>query len=800
MAKQIQENIILQSMEEVMHNSMMPYAEYVILERALPRVEDGLKPVQRRILYTMLELGLSPEKPHRKSARIVGDTLGKYHPHGDTSVYDAMVRMAQDFNMRYPLVNGHGNFGSIDGDSAAAMRYTEARLSPISLELLQNIEKETVNFNLNFDDTLKEPETLPAQLPNLLLNGATGIAVGLATNIPPHNLTEVVNAAIWRIKHPNCDLNDIMQFIQAPDFPLGGELVISDEIYKAYETGKGRLTLRAKTHIEKLPNNKQLIVITELPYQVNKASMLEKILQITEQKREMFSGISDIRDESDRNGIRACIELKSGVDAEKILTYLYKYSDLQINFGVNMVAIANGQPKTLNLIQILDHYISYQKKIVTLRLQFDLAQANKREHILSGLMIAVKNIDTVIRIIRSSKNTAEAKVRLIETFSLTQIQAQAILDMRLARLTELEIESLEHEYAQILALIAKLTAILESERLLFKLIISEHEELIKKFGDERRTQLVQGETQIVIDKNEFTVIEDCVVGILSDGTIKRVNLKTYLKAIESEEDIFTKSVQTKTDKKLLMFTSLGTLYSLPIETLPDSKWKDKGVAMNSLFSGIPKEETIINIFDSSDFSGELLFVTKKGMVKTTEFSEFDVKKLKIIACGLKEKDSLIYIDKLNQLENMIMVSKNGMAIVIPVSDIPTLGKNAKGVIGMRLSLDDDLIYLSQTNFANNLCVVTDRGYSKQTPLRQYEVQNRPGKGVRTINLLKSGANGTRLVFASVCSSDNKILVAQKDNSTTLIDVNNVPIQEKASKGSSMVDVLFDNIITGCLLK
>ena len=441
-------NILIKSMDDVMHESMLPYAEHVILERALPRVEDGLKPVQRRILYTMLGLGNTPDKPHRKSARIVGDCLGKYHPHGDFSVYDAMVRMAQGFNMRAPLVDGHGNFGSIDGDSAAAMRYTEARMTPLALELLRDIDKDTVKFSLNFDDTEKEPDVLPGRFPNLLVNGASGIAVGLATAIPPHNFGETVDAVIAQMENPEISLDELMRIIPCPDFPTGGYILASDEIRAAYETGRGKLTVRAKCHIEEQKNGKKLIVATEMPYQVNKARALEGILRITQEKKAMFAGVSDIRDESDRMGMRAVIEVKKDADAEKILQYLYKYSDLQVTFGVNMVAIADGKPQQLGLKDMLRYYIAHQEDVVTRRTRFDLDAAEKREHILNGLSIAVLNIDEVIAIIRASKNPRAAREALIKRFELTEIQAQAILDLRLQRLTNLELIAIEKEHKE----------------------------------------------------------------------------------------------------------------------------------------------------------------------------------------------------------------------------------------------------------------------------------------------------------------------------------------------------------------
>jgi len=446
---QNQDLIIHKPLEEVMHESIMPYAEYVIMERALPRVEDGLKPVQRRILYTMYELGLSPDKPHRKSARVVGDTLGKYHPHGDSSVYDAMVRMAQDFVMRSLLIDGHGNFGSIDGDLAAAMRYTEVRLTPLAMELLRDIEKETVKFSLNFDDTLKEPDVLPGRFPNLLVNGSSGIAVGVATNIPPHNLGEVIDGVIAQMEDPEIPLEKLMDIIKGPDFPTGGVVIGREEIKKAYMTGKGRIIVRARVDVEDGGGGKKLLVIKELPYQVNKAALLEKILKLSEEKKGVLTGIADIRDESDRNGMRAVIEVKKDGDAEKILNYLYKYSDLQVTFGANMVAIADGKPKQMGLKEILEYYIKHQKDVVTRRTRYDLDKAKAREHILEGLMIAVQNIDEVIAIIRYSKNPKVARDRLMEAFNLTEIQAQAVLDMRLQRLTNLEVLNLEKEYREI---------------------------------------------------------------------------------------------------------------------------------------------------------------------------------------------------------------------------------------------------------------------------------------------------------------------------------------------------------------
>ena len=541
---QFNEEIIVKNMEDVLHDSMIPYSEHVILERALPRVEDGLKPVQRRILFTMHELGNTADKPHRKCARIVGDCLGKYHPHGDSSVYDALARMAQSFVMRAPLVDGHGNFGSIDGDSPAAMRYTEARMTELAAQLLRDIDKDTVGFHLNFDDTQKEPDLLPARFPNLLVNGASGIAVGLATNIPPHNLGEAIDAAAALIDRPSIDTRGLMQFLKGPDFPTGGILAADGELLQAYETGRGKLQVRARLHLEDGSAGRKLIVITEIPYQVNKAAMLEKILKVSEEKKALFSGIYDIRDESDRTGMRAVIEVRKDADPEKLLNALYKYTDLQVTFGVNMVAIAGGKPVQLGVKAILSHFIAHQKNVVSRRTKYELNQAETRAHVLEGLIVAVDNLDEVIRLIRSSKNPKEARGRLMERFELTEIQAQAILDMRLQRLTNLEILTLRKEYAELLKLIANLKAILASEKKLMNVIKKELMEIREKFADPRRTELVDSFQEIVIEP-EAPVADETAVVLTRAGFVKRMPPK----ALER---------QTKPTRPLRCFPALPT--------------------------------------------------------------------------------------------------------------------------------------------------------------------------------------------------------------------------------------------------
>ena len=518
----VDHNIIVSPMEEVMHNSMIPYAEHVIMERAVPRVEDGLKPVQRRILFTMNELAIGPDTPHRKCARIVGDCLGKYHPHGDSSVYEALVRMAQDFSMRAPLVDGHGNFGSVDGDGAAAMRYTEARMTPLAVEMLRDIDKDTVPFRLNFDDTLKEPDMLPASFPNLLVNGASGIAVGLATNIPPHNLREIIEATAAQIDNPDISLDELMKLVPGPDFPTGGVLIDTPELRAAYETGRGKLTLRARTHIEDGSAGRKLIVITEIPYQVNKAAMLEKILKLSEEKKAALGCIYDIRDESDRTGMRAVIELKKDTDAEKVLSYLLKYSDLQITFGVNLVAIADGKPRQLSLRRAIGYYIRHRKNVVTARTRYELDRALARAHILEGLMVAVDNLDEVIALIRKSENPKAAKAALMERFALSDAQAQAILDMRLQRLTNLEILALRKEYEDLKKRIAELEAILASEKKLMNVIKKELRAVAERYGDERRTEIVRAGEVVEAAAKEEIIAEDALVTYSRAGLLRRV--------------------------------------------------------------------------------------------------------------------------------------------------------------------------------------------------------------------------------------------------------------------------------------
>ena len=729
------------SMSDMMHDSMIPFAEYVIMDRALPRVEDGLKPVQRRILYTMLELGLTPDKPHRKSARIVGDCLGKYHPHGDTSVYDAMVRMAQDFVMRAPLVQGHGNFGSMDGDSAAAMRYTEARLSPIAMEMLAHIEKDTVRFSFNFDDTMKEPDMLPARYPNLLVNGAAGIAVGLATNIPPHNLAEVIDGVVARIANPRMTLEELMQIIPGPDFPTGGYLLGMEGLKEAYETGRGKVTVRAKTSIEKGINGKTNIVVNEMPYQVNKAAMLSKILAVTEQKKDMFAGIADIRDESDRTGIRAVIEVRKDYDPKKILNCLYKYSDMQVTFGINMVCIADGQPKQLALMEIIDHYIDFQKDVVTRRTKYDLEKAKQREHILAGLIIAVSNIDEVIRIIRGSTSPKEAREKLMARFDLTQIQAQAILDMRLARLTALEIEALQKEYAFILETIRRLEAILASEAKLMRVIVHELTDIKEKYADKRRTRISETSAEIEIDENEFKSVEECVVLLTQSEFFKRLNQKSYQKSAMpgADGDIVQCIVPSATDKRVQIFTSTGNLYTLPSTDIPECKLKDKGKPLSAILAGTDKNERIAGVFSVSDYNSgaELFFVTKNGMIKRSKLTDYDVRNKRIAACGLSAGDEILSVTLICQESDWLVVTRSGMAVRFNSAEVSCMGRGAKGVKAVSLDKGDSVVMASPVIEQDDVAIFTDLGYAKLTKAYQFETQRRGGKGVKAVTLTKA---------------------------------------------------------------
>ncbi|MBQ8974048.1 MAG: DNA gyrase subunit A [Clostridia bacterium] len=788
------EEIIQKTMEDVMHDSMMPYSEYVILERALPRVEDGLKPVQRRILFTMHELGNTPDKPHRKCARIVGDCLGKYHPHGDTSVYDALARMAQPFVMRTQLVDGHGNFGSIDGDSPAAMRYTEARMTEQALVLLQDIEKDTVGFHLNFDDSLKEPDVLPGRFPNLLVNGASGIAVGLATNIPPHNMGEAIDGTIALIDHPDCTTVDLMRYIQAPDFPTGGIVAADEELLQAYETGRGKLQVRAKVHVEDAPNGKKLIVLDEMPYQVNKAALLERILRLSEEKKNLLSGINDIRDESDRTGMRAVVELKRGTDPDQVLNVLYKYTDLQISFGVNMVAIADGKPLQMGLKQMLEYYVAHQKNVVSRRTKYDLDQAEARAHILEGLIIAVDHLDEVIRLIRSSKTPKEARERLMERFSLTAIQAQAILDMRLQRLTNLEILALRQEYEALQKRIHELQGILKSEKKLMNVIKKELLEIRNRYADARRTQIVPSFEAITIQE-EKPIAEDAVVLLTRNGFVKRMTPKSYERTATGDSaELPLVVLSALTDQRLLFLTNAGYCYAVSVDQIPECRPKDRGLAVGGLLAGLEKTETVISMLNVGDWSGCVALATKQGIIKRVALSDLNVRKSRYACMKLREGDALIAAMRVDENQSVLLITQKGLALNLSQEDIPQLGRTAAGVHGIALKPNDELLRVFAHNGEGEVILCTELGYMKRCLLVDFDRQSRGKTGSKCFAFAKGGLNGNVLADAILVREPYAFRIVQKSGTTTRMESEEVEIENKSGKGNPYILVVMDDIV------
>ncbi len=804
----VEENILSVPMEEVMHMSMIPYAEHVIMDRAIPRVEDGMKPVQRRILFTMNELGITPDTPYRKCARIVGDCLGKYHPHGDSSVYDALVRLAQDFSMRGTLVDGHGNFGSVDGDSAAAMRYTEARMTPLAMLMLKDIDKDTVPFRLNFDDTLKEPDMLPASFPNLLVNGAGGIAVGLATNIPPHNLRESINAVIAQIDNPDITVDELMQIIPAPDFPTGGILLNTPELRTAYETGRGKLLLRARTHVEDGTAGRKLIVITEIPYQVNKSAMLEKILRLSEEKKAALGCIYDIRDESDRTGMRAVIELRRDADVDKVLAYLFKYSDMQVTFGVNMVAIADGKPRLLSLRRMIRYYIRHRKNVITARTQYELDKAKARAHILEGLMIAVDNLDEVIQLIRKSENPKAAKAGLMERFGLTEIQAQAILDMRLQRLTGLEILALRKEYAELLKTIAELEAILNDEKKLMNVIKKELQAVADQFGDDRRTTIEEVHNVVEALVKEEKVAEEALVTFSREGYLRRSWPKAK-KAAQPEDgqpdDPPVYSFETDTDHTLFFFTNIGNCYQLNVGALPEmNKPKERGSLLSGVLAGLENGEEPVYLMcataEELNSLPDLLFVTSRGQLKRSAASEYAVKRSKFGALNLREGDSLHAVLSLDVSSDVLMISETGMCIRFHADQVPAMGRVSGGVKGMTLDLSDRILWVGQPAAADQLLLFTERGFGKRVPYTDYEPQARGGKGVKTFYYQKSGSNGTRIAgVALITAPGQTVVIHQKTSQPTQLSADEIILQSKQDRGMPYVMALMDDTVTSVSL-
>lgn len=785
--------LYVEPLEKVLHSSMLPYAEFVILDRALPRVEDGLKPVQRRILYTMNEMGLTPDKPHKKSARIVGDCMGKFHPHGDSSVYDAMVRMAQDFNMGRTLVDGHGNFGSVDGDPAAAMRYTEARMQPLALELLRDIDKETVSFSLNFDDSLKEPDVLPGRFPNLLVNGASGIAVGLATNIPTHNLEEVINGVVAYIDNPAISLEEMMEYIPSPDFPTGGT-IIANELIQAYKTGRGKITLRAKIHAEKTDNGKTNLVITELPYQVNKAQLLRKVVELCEEKEDELAGVDHVADESDRTGMRAVIRVKKDADISSILKCLYKYTDLEVTFGINMVVIADGKPQQLGLMEIIRHYVKYQQQVIKRRTLFDLKQAEQRCHILEGLIIAVQNIDEVIAIIKKSESTSDARQKLMARFEISEMQAQAILDLRLARLTKLEIYKLEQELKELKKLIKKLTAISKSGDLQLQVVKEEITEIKNAYPTPRKSKLVftreeaDGLVSAAPEKKEGV---RCKLVYTADDKFKVLTGK-QVEALEKPIDgkfkpqlVAIKTLDTVTDKRIFAFTNYGNCHKIDISE-PDlaCKLSDSGVTLKELSKDAETGEKVVSLFEIGEHMpyGSLLFFTKKGMIKKTDWAEYEQRKDSFQAVKLNEEDEVIGVEEDTGEEDTIMiVTKEGICLNAMKDDIPTQGRISAGVRGIMLRDNDYVVFMKQINGEGEIVIATDEGKFKRVISALIE----PSKRYRKGNIIVSLKEGASVLSASYVTEPYMLAVVSKTKEVSELSTEDVSILSQSNRAQKI---------------
>ena len=786
-------NIIQHEIHDEMRDSYIDYAMSVIFGRALPDVRDGMKPVHRRILYGMSQLGVTPEKPYKKSARIVGEVMGKYHPHGDSSIYDAMVRMAQDFSMRCPLVDGHGNFGSIDGDGAAAQRYTEARMSYFALQMLRDIEKETVDFVPNFDGEEKEPVVLPSRYPNLLVNGSNGIAVGMATSIPPHNLTEIIDATVRIIDEPECTVDDLIKIVQGPDFPTGAQILGKSGIRDAYRTGTGKIKVRAVCEIEETSRGKTRIIVSEIPYTVNKARLIEKIADLIKDKK--IDGISDIRDESNREGMRIVIELKRDANPQITLNQLYKHTQMQDNFSCIMIALVDGQPKLLNLYEMLSEYIKFQKEVVTRRTEFDLKKAEARAHILEGLRIALDNIDEIIKIIRSSYN--DAKEKLMERFGLSEIQAQAILDMRLARLQGLEREKLEKEYSELMDRIAYFKAILSDESMLMGVIKAELLEVRDKWGDERRTKLSPDASDF---EDEDLIEEEKVAVTLTHlGYIKRVPADTYkaqrrggkgIMGITTRENDFVKDlIMTSTHDYLMFFTNTGKAHKLKAFEVPEASRTARGTPAVNFLSLLQKER-ITALIPVKEFLEEkyLIAVTKQGSIKKTPLSEYDTNRTSgIIAIKLKDDDRLIDVKQTTGNNSVIIVTKKGKCICFSEKDVRAMGRVAGGVRAIKLDKDDEVVSMSLVDPDQELLVVTENGYGKRTPVKEYKVQVRGGKGLLTYDKSKFKKTGS-LIGVMVVDKDDEILLINSDGIIIRIRANEISELGRATQGVKIMKV------------
>jgi len=785
-------------LKKTMEESYIDYAMSVIASRALPDVRDGLKPVQRRVLFSMIELNNGPDKPHRKCARIVGDTMGKYHPHGDSSIYGALVNMAQDWSTRYPLVDGHGNFGSVDGDGAAAMRYTEARLSKISMEMLADINKNTVDFAPNFDETEKEPTVLPARYPNLLVNGTSGIAVGMATNIPPHNLKEIIAAVVKIIdniveENRDTEIEEILKIVKGPDFPTGATILGTRGIEEAYRTGRGKIRVRAVSNIETLPNGKSQIIVTELPYLVNKARLIEKIADLVKEKK--IDGITALNDHSSREGMRICIELRRDVNANVLLNKLYKHTQLQDTFGVIMLALVNNQPKVMNLMEILKHYLAHQEEVVTRRTQYDLNKARERAHILEGLLKALDNIDEVIRIIRGSENTQVAKARLMERFELSDAQAQAIVDMRLRTLTGLEREKLEAEYKELMARIRRLEAILADRNLLLRVIREEILAISEKYGDERKTAI--GFDEFDISMEDMIPNENTVITMTKLGYIKRMTVDNFrsqnrggkgIKGMQTiEDDYIDELLMTTTHHYLMFFTNMGKVYRLKAYEIPEAGRTARGTAIINLLQ-LQAGEKITAVLSLKDYSqGQYLFMaTKSGIVKKTPIQDYaNVRKTGLAAISLKDDDELIEVKFTDNKKDIILVTKYGQCIRFKDTDVRSTGRVSMGVRGINLSDGDEIIGMQLCSQGDYLLIVSEKGMGKRTSMSEFSVQNRGGKGVKCYKITEKTGN---VVGVKAVNDDNEVMMITTEGIIIRISCSDISILGRITSGVKLMNL------------
>ena len=797
-------------LRKTMEESYIDYAMSVIVSRALPDVRDGLKPVQRRILYSMVELNNGPDKPHRKCARIVGDTMGKYHPHGDSSIYGALVNMAQEWSTRYMLVDGHGNFGSVDGDGAAAMRYTEARLSKISMELISDINKDTVDFVPNFDETEKEPAVLPARFPNLLVNGTTGIAVGMATNIPPHNLKEIIAAVVKIIdnrieENRETTIEELLEIVKGPDFPTGAEILGTRGIEEAYRTGRGKIRVRAVSNIEPMANGKNRIIVTEIPYMVNKSRLIEKIAELAKEKR--VDGITDVRDESSREGMRINIELRKDVNPNVVLNHLYKHTQLQDTFGVIMLALANNEPKVMSLLEMLTHYLRHQEEVVTRRTKYELNKAEERAHILKGLLIALDNIDEVIKIIRGSHSTQAAKEGLIERFGLDEVQAQAIVDMRLRALTGLEREKLENEYKELMEKIAYLKTILADEKVLLGVIKEEINVISAKYGDERRTAIGFDETDISME--DLIPRENVIITMTRMGYIKRMtpdNFKSQnrggkgIKGMQTiEEDNIEDLFMTDTHQFMLFFTNKGRVYRLKAYEIPEASRTARGTAIINILQLQPGEKVTAGITLEDYAEDQYLFMaTKKGIVKKTSLREYaNVRKTGLAAISLREDDELIEVKLTDKKKDIILATKDGKCIRFDENDVRATGRTSMGVIGMTLEGQDEVIGMQLSCQGEYLLFVSENGYGKRTAVSEFKIQNRGGKGVKCYNIIEKTGN---VVGMKAVDTKNELLMITTEGIIIRICCEDISVLGRITSGVKLMNISEEHISVASITK